>query len=243
VADGQVLRIIRQWLTCGVMEEGRIRTEAMGTPQGGVISPLLANAYLNELDIRWKNERWIGRKVRLIRYADDLVALTDRDPKEPMEALRKHLSNLGLELQADKTRLVQAEKGSFDFLGFSFRKVWNRRRTGRFTLRMPSRKAELSIRGKVRKLTHYARTEKVEGVIREINPVIRGWVNYFRIGNSSRSFSKTQVYIAKKVMRYVRRKQLKSGFGWKVLPDKVLYDRWGLFRDYRLDKAALRLAY
>ena len=241
VADGQILRVIRQWLDCGVMEEGGKRKETTGTPQGGVISPLLANAYLNELDACWEREGWTDRagwNAHLIRYADDLVVLTDRESNKPMEALYKSLAELGLELHPDKTRLVNAEEGSFDFLGFNYRKVWNRQRTKRFALCLPSQKAEAGIRAKIRGLTRYERTKKVEEVIREINPVIRGWVNYFKVGNSSESFNEIRHYIVQKVMRYVRRKQLKRGFGWKKLNSDVLYGRYGLFYDYRLDWAA-----
>lgn len=237
VADGQMLRAIHQWLSAGVMEEGRIRAEVMGTPQGGVISPLLANAYLNELDTRWEqagHTSRMGWNAHLVRYADDLVVLTDKKPDEPLEALRRSLAELGLELHPDKTRLVNAEQGSFDFLGFNIRKVWNRERTKRFTLFIPSRKAEASIRAKVRELTGYWRTEKLGTVIQEINPVVRGWVNYFRRGHSSRAFHGIREYIVKKTMRYLRRKQLKRGFGWKTLTSGVLYGRHGLFYDYRL---------
>lgn len=241
VADGRVLRVIRQWLTAGVLEEGRISAETTGTPQGGVISPLLANAYLNELDAQWEKagyaNRW-GLNAHLVRYADDLVILTNADAGRPLEAARGILAGLGLELHPDKTRLVDADHGSFDFLGFSFRKVPNREKTRRFTLLIPSRKAEASIRAKVRELTRYWRTEKLETVIQEINPVVRGWVNYFRIGNSSRSFNETRHYIVTKAMRYLRRKQLKRGFGWKTLDSDLLYGRYGLFYDYKLRHVA-----
>ena len=151
-----------------------------------------------------------------------------------MEALYKSLTELGLELHPEKTRLVNAEEGSFNFLGFNFRKVWNRQKTKRFALCLPSQKAEAGIRAKIRELTRHERAVKMEQVIREINPVIRGWVNYFRIGNSSASFNEIRHYIVRKVMRYVRRKQLKDGFGWKTLTSEVLYGRYGLFYDYRL---------
>lgn len=241
VADGRILRVIRQWLGAGVMEEGRVRFETTGTPQGGVISPLLANAYLNELDKRWERE---GRPVRqgwnahLVRYADDLVVLTDKDSSRPLEALRRSLAGMGLELHPAKTRLVDADNGSFDFLGFNFRKVWNRKRTRRFALVLPSQKARASIRSKIRELTRYERTDKVEAVIQDINPVIRGWVNYFRVGHSSEAFNKTRHYIVQKVMRYVRRKQLRRGYGWKTLTSDVLYGRWGLFYEYRVQRPA-----
>lgn len=237
VADGQILRVLRQWLAAGVMEEGQVRAQTTGTPQGGVISPLLANAYLGELDKRWESEGYAARtgwNAHLVRYADDLVVLTDKDAAPPLEALRKSLAEMGLSLHPDKTRLVDADSGSFDFLGFNFRKVWNRERTKRFALVRPSRKAEQSIRDKVRKLTRYERTDTAEAVVQDINPVIRGWVNYFRIGHSSATFNKTRDYIVRKMMRYVRRKQLKRGYGWKKLTSDVLYGRWGLFYDYRV---------
>ena len=237
VADGPVLRVIRQWLSAGVMEEGRVRAEVMGTPQGGVISPLLANAYLNELDTRWEQAGYSSREgwnAHLVRYADDLVVLTNKKPEQPLEALHRFLAELGLELHPDKTCLVHAEQGSFDFLGFNFRKVWNRGRTKRFTLFIPSRKAEASIRAKVRGLTRCWRTEKLGVVIQEINPVVRGWVNYFRLGNSTQSFQGIRRYIVQKTMRYLRRKQLRRGFGWKTLTSEVLYGHYGLFYDYKI---------
>ena len=235
VADGRVLEVIRQWLKAGVLEEGRVRYETTGTPQGGVISPLLANAYLNELDVEWEKKGYADRdgwNAHLVRYADDLVVLTNKDAQVPLAAVIRSLEGLGLALHPDKTRLVNADKESFNFLGFNYRKVWNRTKTKRFALTIPTRKAQESVRAKVRELTRYERTAKVEDVIRVINPVIRGWVNYFRVGNSSEAFRKIRHYIVQKVMRYVRRKQLKRGYGWKTLTSDVLYGRWGLFYDY-----------
>lgn len=241
VADGQILRVIRQWLGAGVMEEGRVRYETTGTPQGGVISPLLANAYLNELDRRWEKEgspSGKGWDACMVRYADDVVILTDKDADRSLAALKALLAGLGLELHPEKTRLVDANKGSFDFLGFNFRKVWNREKTRRFPLILPSQKAQQSIRDKIRALTRRERTEKVEVVVRQINPVIRGWVNYFRVGNSSTAFGGIRQYTAKKVRRYLRRKQHRHGFGWKQLTDEVVYGHWKLFRDYKLLRPA-----
>lgn len=117
----------------------------------------------------------------MVRYADDVVILTDRDADRSLAALKKLLAGLGLEVHPDKTRLVDANKGSFDFLGFNFRKTWNTKKTRRFPLILPSKKAQQSIRDKIRGLTRRERTEKVEVVVQQINPVIRGWVNYFRI--------------------------------------------------------------
>jgi RNA-directed DNA polymerase len=245
VADGQILRVLRQWLSAGVMEDGRIRYETTGTPQGGVISPLLANAYLNELDKQWEQGGYAERSgwnAHVVRYADDLVILTDKAADVPLEVLRKLLGDLRLELHPAKTRLVNANEGSFDFLGFNFRKTWNRQKTKRFSLVLPRQKAQASIRAKIRELTRYERTVPLEVVIQDINPVIRGWVNYFRIGHSNRAFREIRQYIVKKSMRYIRRKQLKQGFGWKTWTSEVLYGQYGLFYGYQLPPKAARTA-
>jgi RNA-directed DNA polymerase len=245
IADGQILRVLRQWLSAGVMEEGRLRYETTGTPQGGVISPLLANAYLNELDKQWEQKGYAERdgwNAHVVRYADDLVILTDKTAYRPLETLRKFLGELGLELHPDKTRLVNANGESFDFLGFNFRKAWNRQKTKRFALVLPRTKAQAGIRAKIRELTRYERTVTVEEVIQDINPAIRGWVNYFRIGNSSAAFNEIRHYIVQKVMRYIRRKQLKRGFGWKTWTSEVLYGQYGLFYDYRVLREPRRAA-
>lgn len=237
VVDGSVLRIVRDWLVAGVMEEGRIKYETTGTPQGGVISPLLANAYLNEIDWKWERAGYtarFGMNAHIVRYADDLVVLTNQNAGVSWEALRRSLNEIGLELHTGKTRIVNAERESFDFLGFNFRKTWNREKTKRFTLFMPSAKAQGSMREKIRETTRYERTDKLEVIIQELNPMIRGWVNYFRIGNSSRTFDEIRHYVMKKVRRYIRRKQKKKGFGWKSLPNEIIYGRYGLYYDYKV---------
>jgi group II intron reverse transcriptase/maturase len=245
IADGQILRVLRQWLSAGVMEEGRLRRETTGTPQGGVISPLLANAYLNELDKQWEHDGYKERRwwnAHVVRYADDLVILTDKPAGVPLEVLRKLLGDMRLELHPTKTRLVNAEEESFDFLGFNFRKVWNRQKTKRFALVVPRTKAQASIRAKIRELTRYERTVKLEEIIQDINPVIRGWVNYFQIGHSSRAFNNIRYYTMQKVMRYIWRKQSKRGYGWKTWTSNVLYGQYGLFDGYRLSPRAARTA-
>lgn len=237
VADGQILKAIRQWLKCGIMDEGQLRHETTGTPQGGVISPLLANAYLNELDSRWRESGMVersGPNAQMVRYADDLVVLTDKDSLSTLETLRRFLGDLGLELHPDKTRLVNADTKGFDFLGFHFRKVCNPRTKKRFALMMPSKKAQSSLTARIRYLTRRSRTDKPEVLVGEMNPVIRGWVNYFRIGNSSLIFKNAHDYIVKRLLRYVRRKQLRRGVGWDSIPNEKLYGQWGLYYDYRI---------
>ena len=231
IVDGKVLWLIKLFLKAGVMEEGQIRTDVTGTPQGGVISPLLANIYLDQIDKGWKP---LNKFAHLIRYADDVLILTRYGTEKVFYQFQQLTTKFKLKLNLKKTRIVDAEKENFDFLGYSFRKALNRKKTKMVAYFWPSQKAERSIREKVRKITNPARPIKVEQVIKELNPVIRGWVNYFRIANSSRKFSKIRLYGANKVRKFMRRRRNKSGYGYKDYPDDYLYKRLGLYRDYRL---------
>jgi len=241
IVDKNILRLIRQWLQSGVMEEGKIRKSVTGTPQGGVISPLLANIYLDKLDKYWKEEgyhRREGRNAHLVRYADDLVILTNKGTEEPQEGLSRKLQELGLSLNWEKTRIISADKDNFDFLGYNFRVIWNQGKTKEFALRRPAHRAENNIRSRIREITRRGRTIKISEIIKELNPVLRGWVNYFRYGNSRDSFSKIREYTVKRIRRFIRKKQNKAGFGWKVISSEFLYGTLGLYYDYRI----LRLA-
>ena len=229
IVDGRVLHLIKLFLKAGVMEEGRVRVDEKGTPQGGVISPLLANIYLDRIDKGWKS---LNKSARLIRYADDLVILTRYRAEKALSELQQ--LTIRLKLNQKKTRIVDTEKGSFDFLGYSFKKALNRRKTRRVAYFWPSQKAEKLIREKIRKITNPARPIKVEEVIKELNPVIRGWVNYFRIANSSKKFGKIRLYGANRVRKFMRRRRNKSRYGYKEYPDEYLYRRLGLYGDYRL---------
>jgi group II intron reverse transcriptase/maturase len=243
IADGQVLRMIRQWLDAGVLEEGQaLRYAITGTPQGGVISPILSNAYLHQLDQRWNDGGYAERfwwDAHLIRYADDLVILTSKPPPVLRDVLQSTLKDLGLELHPDKTRIVNANEGSFDFLGFNFRKVWNRSKTKRFALVTPSQKAQARLRDKIRTITHRQRPVSTPDMIEELNPVLRGWFNYFGIGHSSRSFNRIRRYTVRKVRRYIRFRQKRRGIGRWELTHPVLVQRYGLLGDFSIRDNAL----
>lgn len=240
IADGRLLALIRQWLRCGVMEEGRTRTQVSGTPQGGVISPLLANVYLDGLDRVWWKKGMYDRRgcnAHLIRYADDLVILTDKSTGEPLRLLENTLAELGLKMNPQKTRVLNAREDDFDFLGFNFRKAKNPETGKWFSYVQPSRKAQQVLRTKLRDLTSPQVQKKVSVVVQGINPVIRGWVNYFRVGHSSAVFGKVRDYTLRRVRRYVRRRQGKHGYGWKNLPNEFFYGTLGLFYDYHVASA------
>lgn len=197
VGDRRVLRLIRAWLRAGVMESGQLRHPDRGTPQGGVISPLLANIYLHEVDRAWSDPA-----VRLIRYADDMVLLarSKREAETALARLKGQLDGLAVQMNADKSRLTTARDG-FEFLGFSFRQ-----RKKRLYL-WPRAKAVTSIALKVRQAVRSVpSTARLHDVVKRVNPVVTGWCTYFRIGNSNRVFHKVDHMVRSEVQLWLRRK-------------------------------------
>ena len=234
VVDGNILWLIKLFLKAGVMEDNNRRTNDLGTPQGGAISPLLANIYLNNIDKGWKP---LNNSARLIRYADDLVIMTKYRSERIMAKLEEIVTRLKLRLKQSKTRILNAEYEHFDFLGFTFIKDLNRNKDKRTTYFYPSHKAENAIRRRIRQIVDYRRPVKVENIVKELTPVLRGWVNYFRIANSSKKFGKINRYAAQRIRKFMRRRRTKSGYGYKLYPDTYLYGRLGLYNDYRFSQA------
>jgi len=211
ISDRRVLKLIRQWLEAGVMEDGTVRETLAGTPQGGVISPLLANIYLNKLDRIWAVR--CSQLGKLVRYADDFVAMcrTESQAREGLRRIGLVMNRLGLTLHPTKTRLVDLRRGkeSFVFLGCTIRKKRSiLRAPGKhFTQRWPSPKATKKIRDRVRELTDTRQSGKdVKQIIAELNPVLRGWGNYFRTGNADREFNKLDGFIFRRMRRWQSRR-------------------------------------
>src|SRR5215471_14006690 len=210
VSDRRVLKLVRKWLDAGVMEEGVLRETVTGTPQGGVISPLLANIYLHVLDRTWA-ERGVGA---LVRYADDAVVMC-RSREEAEVALGlvgEVLTELGLELHPDKTRIVDLGEGreGFDFLGCHFHaRVSGRlleRGIRRYYLhRWPSARSMKKVRQRVKELTGRNRTgvKDIRVVISDLNPILRGWGNYFRTGNAATKFRQVDDYVVWRLHRFL----------------------------------------
>lgn len=207
ISDRRALKLMRQWLEAGVMEDGTVRETLAGTPQGGVISPLLANIYLNKLDRIWAAR--CSQLGILVRYADDLVAMC-RSESAAREALRRIglvMDRLGLKLHPAKTRLVDLRRGkeSFVFLGCTIRKKRSIQRQPRwhFMQRWPSPKATKRLRDRVRELTSKRQSGKdVKQIIAELTPVLRGWGNYFRTGNADREFNKMDSFVVQSLRRW-----------------------------------------
>lgn len=212
VSDRRVLKLIRKWLEAGVMEDWTIRETLAGTPQGGVISPLLANIYLHAFDRAWEVEG--SHLGLLVRYADDFVILCRRASmaKVALQKAREILARLRLELHPDKTRLVDLRYGreSFDFLGCTFRKRRSiqRRPDRHFMQRWPSPRAMKQVRKKIHTLTSVPRNRArdVKEIITSLNPVLRGWGNYFRTGNADKKFNQVDHYVRARIARWVWRR-------------------------------------
>ena len=204
VSDRRVLALIQRWLDAGVMDEGRENKMLSGTPQGGVISPLLSNIYLAFLDERW--QRQCSAIGTLVRYADDFVVMcnTKNDVEEAERRVKLIFERLKLELHPDKTRTLElsGDKQGFDFLGCHLRKcmsgkIWEKdRKRVYFLQRWPSTKSMKRVRARVKELTPRAACHRdLRETIAKINPVIRGWGSYFATGNAAGKFTVVDSYV------------------------------------------------
>jgi len=236
ISDRRVLKLVRKWLEAGVMEDGTVRETLAGTPQGGVISPLLANIYLHHLDRTWQAKyKHLGR---LVRYADDFVVMCGRESqaKAAHEAIRRELDALGLTLHPEKTRMVDLRHGreGFTFLGCTIRKRRSIQRNPRrhFMQRWPSPRAMKRLRERVHDLTDARRSgaKDVQEIIDDLNPILRGWANYFRTGNADREFNRIDHYVHRRITRWLwRRGGQRTRFRYDRWPHARLYGM-GLYR-------------
>jgi RNA-directed DNA polymerase len=236
IVDKQTLKLIKMWLKAPIVEEREdgkkeYKGNEKGTPQGGVISPLLANIYLNVLDTLWavkKVQEKLG--ARLVRYADDSVILCRGNADRILKGVKLVLEELGLSLNEEKTRIVDARQEMFHFLGFSIGMKRGKKTGKMYPHTEPSKKALKHIRSEIKQLT----TERysaapTEVVIRRVNEVARGWVGYFRFGNCTKAMSTLRRYLVYRMRIYLRRKHHYSSFGYKAYPDKYYFETLGLY--------------
>lgn len=223
IGDTQVLRVIRAWLKAGIMEDGQVIHSIKGTPQGGVISPLLANIYLHEVDKAWRD----NNAVKLVRYADDMVLLVKPgyEVKQVWECLQQQLDGLSLMVNEEKSRLTNVEAG-FRFLGFEFGM-----RNGRLYL-WPSAKAVKHLGERIREVIRDTPTsERLHQLIRRLNPILIGWCTYFRVGHSNRVFHRVDWYVRITVQIWLRRKyqmpMYKAAKRWDY---RQLHEKYRLYR-------------
>lgn len=237
VDDEQVMHLLKLMLKASGKQ---------GVPQGGVISPLLSNIYLNEVDRMLERAKDITRRgkyvyVEYARFADDLVVLIDAHPRHRwllgavVKRLREEFAKLQVEVNEEKSRTVDLECGeSFGFLGFDFRRlrsltkqVWR----PHYTPKLQKRTALLR---QLKEVFRRHQSQPIDRVVQVINPVLRGWVNYFAVGHASECFSFIRDWVEKKVRRHMGRSRNRRGFGWERWSRRWLYDELKLFAGYRV---------
>jgi len=237
VSDRRVLALVRKWLKAGVMSEGEFRRSVAGTPQGGVISPLLSNIYLQALDQAFAD----GMHGRLVRYADDFVVIcrSEAEARAAQRLAGEVLAGLGLELHPEKTKVVDLREGreGFDFLGCHFRARVSGRMLERgvrryYLQRWPSQRSMKRVRGKIKARTGRGRAGRdIREVIADINPILRGWGNYFRTGNAAQKFIQIDYYVVGRlrgllVKRYGRNLRPGQTAAWT----REWFETQGLYR-------------
>ena len=239
VQDTSVMRLLNMVLKS---------TGAKGVPQGGVISPMLSNLYLTEIDRMLEKAIATTRRgkypnVQYARFADDLVVLIDSHPRHEWlrgaveKRLREEMTKLRVEINEEKSRKVDLSTGGrFGFLGFEYRRV--RSRKGKWRAQyMPKLKKRTALLQKLKEIFQRYVSQPVGRVIELINPILRGWVHYFAVGDSGRCFSYIKLWVEKKVRRHLMRARKRTGFGWKRWSTQWLYNTLGLFNEYRVVRA------
>ena len=236
VQDDAVMHLLKMMLKA---------TGEKGVPQGGVISPLLSNLYLTEVDRMLEQAIATTRRgqythVQYARFADDLVILIDSHPRHDWlvkavdRRLREELGKLRVEINEEKSRMVDLSKGEkFSFLGFEFRRILSRNQKWRPHF-APKLKKRTALFAKLREIFRRYASQPIGRVIELINPILRGWVNYFAVGHSSRCFSMVKDWVEKKARRHLMRVRKRRGFGWKRWSSEWLYGTLGLFNEYRV---------
>ena len=243
ISDGGVLWLIKQWLKVAVMEDGKDgkrRTSGggkgnrLGTPQGGVISPLLANLYLHLLDRIWERhdlEKRYG--ARIVRYADDLVILCSGEIGRSLTVLREVLDQLDLQLNETKTSIVNAYEESFDFLGFSFCLRKSRKSGKHYPHVEPSNKSVKRIKERIKQQTDRKRVPiPLIDLVSQVNMSLRGWSGYFHYRNSTAVFGQVKWYAEERMRTHLRRrhKLYSRAQSYHRFSGSKLYDDYGLFR-------------
>jgi group II intron reverse transcriptase/maturase len=232
VHDPRIMGLIRSWLKAGVLEAGTTNYPEAGTPQGGVLSPLLANIYLHEVDRRWQRQ---GPRVQLVRYADDMVLLcvNGADARREHAQLQAVMESMGLRLNAAKTRVVAVREG-FDFVGFSFRRgqYWRDGKQREALIKVPRARAIKSAMANIKQAVKAVPLgEAVPVAVQTVNRRLRGWVNYFRISNARATVKRLVWHSTRQLRLFLRRGYQRKGSQYSQRwPDAYFHDHLGLYR-------------
>jgi RNA-directed DNA polymerase len=240
INDDEVMGLLKLMLTASGKQ---------GVPQGGVISPLLSNIYLTEVDRMLERAKETTRNgkytyVEYARFADDLVVLIDAHPRNMWllgavnQRLREEFAKLQVEINEEKSRIVDLDLAeSFGFLGFDFRRLRSMERQVWRAHYTPKMKKRTTLLRKLKDVFRRYQSQPVDRVVQLINPVLRGWVNYFAVGHSSECFSFIKDWVEKKIRRHMGRSRNRRGFGWKRWSRRWLYEELKLFNGYRVRRA------
>ncbi len=230
IQDRDVLAMLKQFLKSAGKR---------GIPQGSPLSPLLANVALSDLDHPLDRGAEV---ITYVRYLDDMVVLAQNSPKgrlwadRALDRIRREAMAIGVDVNKEKTKVVTITnpQASFAFLGFDFR--WERsKRSGTwYPHTTPRAKKVHELQAKIRETLDHRRHLTVTDAVAVLNPILRGWVNFFRVGNSAPAFAKIKEYVGMRVRRFAARQRQRKGFGWKRWSTEVLYQQWGLFDDYNV---------
>jgi RNA-directed DNA polymerase len=242
IGDRRVVALVKAFLKAGVLsEDGVTRDTTMGTPQGGILSPLLANIALSVLDdhfaeawqrdmatrpLRERRRRHGHATYRLVRYADDFVVMvagTKAHAEDLKNDVAAVLATMGLRLSEEKTMIVDIDEG-FDFLGFRIQRQTKRGSNKRYVYTWPAKKAFASIKAKVKAITKEGTNQPLSAVLRQLNGVLRGWTTYFRHGVSKTTFAYVHQFTWLRVVGWLRRKHRRAN--WKFLRRRYLANRW-----------------
>lgn len=202
IADPYVIKLIREWVRAGIVYEGETLYPSEGTPQGGVISPLLANIYLNEMDTLWSKKVDV-QSARMIRYADDITILAKNKPEKYMDLIKRILDLLKLELNMDKSRITDVAEG-FDFLGIHYQRRYSSLQKKEVIKMYPSRRSMEKFREKVKEIAKLTKThaKTMDDLISELNALIRGYTNYFNHTNATLQYKSLYHFVEWKVSKF-----------------------------------------
>jgi RNA-directed DNA polymerase len=194
---------------------------------------MIGQPYSGKLNVRL-DERRVDMGDRCLLPTLHLVLLTNKDAQWAMSRLREILERLELRLNDEKSRVVNAEETTFDFLGFTYRRVWNRVHTKRVTIFCPSKKSQKRLRARVKTALNAMAPVRITEQVRRANLIVRGWVNYFRASNASEVFRGIQWYVQARLRRVLQKRAHRRGYGWRRYDSDYLYGKLGLYVDYRV---------